>query len=334
MDLTFGARLRLQRERQQVALAAIADQTKIKLSLLEGLEHDDVSRWPKGVFRRSYLRAYAQAIGLEPDALVRDFLERYPDSDEDVPTAIATARGLEAPGRRPPTRLGLFFGSAIGARAAKSAAQATSTVITADHAAIESHPPSAPEAGAFEHQPTLQQAPHVDHVPALAAPPPPVPATNRVERDLPAIAQLCTRLGRALNAYEVAPLLEDAVRIFNAVGLILWTWDARAGALMPAVGHGYSSKLIAQLPRVFRDADNAIADAFRSAQPRIVDGAGPTTGALVVPMMTPAGCSGVLALELRDGGEQLECVRALATILAAQLSTVIGYPSLGQAVNA
>ena len=43
MDESFGARLRAQRERQQVELATIAEQTKIKLSLLEGLERDDVS---------------------------------------------------------------------------------------------------------------------------------------------------------------------------------------------------------------------------------------------------------------------------------------------------
>src|SRR6187397_3177339 len=59
MDSTFGTKLRLQREEQQIPLAAIAEQTKIKLSLLEGLERDDVSRWPTGIFRRSYFRAYA-----------------------------------------------------------------------------------------------------------------------------------------------------------------------------------------------------------------------------------------------------------------------------------
>ena len=74
MDATFGARLRAQRERQQVALTTIAKQTKIRVSLLEELERDDVSRWPTGIFRRSYIRHYATAVGLEPDAVVREFL--------------------------------------------------------------------------------------------------------------------------------------------------------------------------------------------------------------------------------------------------------------------
>jgi cytoskeletal protein RodZ len=45
MDRSLGERLRHQREQQGVALIAIADQTKIKLSLLEALGRDDVSPW-------------------------------------------------------------------------------------------------------------------------------------------------------------------------------------------------------------------------------------------------------------------------------------------------
>ena len=44
MAESFGARLRQQRERQQIALAAIADQTKISLSRLDGLEREDLWR--------------------------------------------------------------------------------------------------------------------------------------------------------------------------------------------------------------------------------------------------------------------------------------------------
>jgi hypothetical protein len=63
----------------------------------------------------------------------------------------------------------------------------------------------------------------------------------------------------------------------------------------------------------------------------VVDGGDMTTGAVVVPLMTAGGCAGVLALELRQGGERLECVRAAATILAAQLATLIEVPLLADA---
>src|SRR6266498_4547646 len=101
---SFGTRLRQRRERQQIALTTIAEQTKIKLSLLEALERDDVSHWPSGIFRRAFIRAYAHAIGLNPDVVVREFLEIYPDPVEVVTTAeaIAAAAGSARPSAGPP----------------------------------------------------------------------------------------------------------------------------------------------------------------------------------------------------------------------------------------
>ena len=86
---SFGARLRYERERRQIALKSIAEGTKIGVGLLEGLERDDVSRWPSGIFRKAFVRAYAAAIGVDPDAVVREFVERYPDPLEvDNPAPI------------------------------------------------------------------------------------------------------------------------------------------------------------------------------------------------------------------------------------------------------
>lgn len=79
MSDSFGGRLRHERERRQIKLKSIAEDTKIGISLLEALERDDVSRWPSGIFRKSFIRAYAEAIGVEADRVVREFVERYPD---------------------------------------------------------------------------------------------------------------------------------------------------------------------------------------------------------------------------------------------------------------
>src|SRR4051812_15727229 len=118
MTPTFGTRLRLQRERQQVDLVSIAERTKIRLPLLEGLERDDVRLWPGGIFRRSYLRTYAQAIGLDPEQTVREFLELYPDPTEQADEVLAAAKavtGSDSLSRRPRTRLQFLFDSAIDA---------------------------------------------------------------------------------------------------------------------------------------------------------------------------------------------------------------------------
>ena len=53
---SLGSRLRYERERRQISLKSIAESTKIGITLLEGLERDDVSRWPSGIFRKSFIQ--------------------------------------------------------------------------------------------------------------------------------------------------------------------------------------------------------------------------------------------------------------------------------------
>jgi transcriptional regulator with XRE-family HTH domain len=87
---TFGRRLRLERERRRIALSSIAENTKISIALFEELERDNASHWPSGIFRRSFIRAYAQAIGIDADATTREFLQRFPDpNDADVALQLA-----------------------------------------------------------------------------------------------------------------------------------------------------------------------------------------------------------------------------------------------------
>lgn len=69
----FGERLKRHRERRGVTLQAIAQATKISASLFAALERGDCSRWPAGVYSRAYVRAYAEAIGLDPEEVVEDF---------------------------------------------------------------------------------------------------------------------------------------------------------------------------------------------------------------------------------------------------------------------
>jgi cytoskeletal protein RodZ len=90
MSQSFGGRLRYERERRQIPLKSIAESTKIGVPLLEGLERDDVSRWPSGIFRKSFVRSYAEAIGLDADAVVREFVERYPDPLQDLTSTQET----------------------------------------------------------------------------------------------------------------------------------------------------------------------------------------------------------------------------------------------------
>jgi transcriptional regulator with XRE-family HTH domain len=296
MRESFGARVRQHRERHGLSLEEIAGQTKIKLSLLEGLERDDVSHWPPGIFRRAYVRAYAQAIQLDPDVIVREFFEVYPP-----PAAVE-------PPPTPPTGLRALVGSALGPFARRRR--------TVDLAA------DAPSEGFAVNIPPAP-------IP-VAADPPPVPRRLESDLDLLAAAHLCTELGRVEKSSQLPPLLREAARILDARGLIVWVWDALAAELKPALVHGYSDQVIAHLAGVRRDADNVTAAAFRSAQTCIVNASAPTNGALVVPILTSAACAGVLAIELRSGGVHAPTAQAIATVLAAMLAQLIGGAADGQ----
>lgn len=81
-DESFGKWLRHERERRQISLESVADLTKINIGLLKGLERDDLSRWPSGLFRRSFIRAYATATGLDADTVVLEFQVRFPEHEE------------------------------------------------------------------------------------------------------------------------------------------------------------------------------------------------------------------------------------------------------------
>ena len=76
---TFGPTLKAERDRRGITLQAIAESTKISISLLAALERNDVSRWPKGIFRRAFVREYVAAIGLAPDVFVDEFSRLFSD---------------------------------------------------------------------------------------------------------------------------------------------------------------------------------------------------------------------------------------------------------------
>jgi cytoskeleton protein RodZ len=82
-----GSELRDARERAGLSLRTVADRTKIPVQTLEALERDDISRLPGGIFLRSFVRAYASEVGLDPEQAVRRFVARFPDASvEEAPT--------------------------------------------------------------------------------------------------------------------------------------------------------------------------------------------------------------------------------------------------------
>jgi transcriptional regulator with XRE-family HTH domain len=76
---TFGPVLRAARERKGVTLKQLAAETKLSVELWESLEENDLTRWPKRVFARSYVRDYALRVGLDADEVVNEFCRLFPE---------------------------------------------------------------------------------------------------------------------------------------------------------------------------------------------------------------------------------------------------------------
>ncbi len=75
-----GRKLREAREKRGISLRQIASATKIPVGVLEALERNDISRLPRGIFGRGFVRSFAAEIGLDPDELVQDFIVQFPQA--------------------------------------------------------------------------------------------------------------------------------------------------------------------------------------------------------------------------------------------------------------
>ena len=78
---TFGPRLRSERERRGISIETLVAVTKVGADLWTGLERNDFSKWPSGIFARAFVRDYAKAVGLDADDVVDDFCRLYPHGD-------------------------------------------------------------------------------------------------------------------------------------------------------------------------------------------------------------------------------------------------------------
>src|SRR5215216_5425573 len=77
----FVTRLRRYRERYRISLDDIASENNIRRDLLDAFEKNDLSEWPRGLYARAWIRAYAAAVGLDAEAAVDEFCRLFPHGD-------------------------------------------------------------------------------------------------------------------------------------------------------------------------------------------------------------------------------------------------------------
>jgi hypothetical protein len=156
----------------------------------------------------------------------------------------------------------------------------------------------------------------------VEAPAPAVPAL-----DLQAVATVCSDLARVVDTRALPALLERTAGVLDASGIVLWIADPDGRELTPIVTHGYPSNLVNRLGTIPRDAENVTAAAYRTSLLQTMKADPISNGAIAAPLVTPAGCVGVMAAEVRHHAENRDAVLAAASIVAAQLAALVGPPA-------
>jgi hypothetical protein len=72
-DPSMGAWLRREREERGLSISAISAKTRIPTKYLRAIEEDRFELLPGGILRRSFLRQYAEQVGLTPGTIVALF---------------------------------------------------------------------------------------------------------------------------------------------------------------------------------------------------------------------------------------------------------------------
>jgi cytoskeleton protein RodZ len=101
----IGATLREARMRERIDVSEIEAQTKIRAKYLRALENEEWGLLPGPTFVKSFLRTYAQALGLDDKALVEEYRLHHERPSEGMlePIVSSSSRSSTGWGRSAPS---------------------------------------------------------------------------------------------------------------------------------------------------------------------------------------------------------------------------------------
>jgi transcriptional regulator with XRE-family HTH domain len=189
----FGSYVRNAREARQLTFDAIAAETKIKRELWSDLEANDLKRWPKEeIYRRGFLRSYADAVGLPADEVLAQFARQFAEPPEmtGIEPRRGHARAFDRTLRRPAfpqwrqfsthvvLPLGLLLGVAALAFQDRKAPEATHEGQPAAVRSVAQVQRSRSELPAVDVARAVASPPVIPAAPGVATDPKPIPATE------------------------------------------------------------------------------------------------------------------------------------------------------------
>jgi cytoskeleton protein RodZ len=100
--LDIGAQLRETRMRRRIDIGEVEAATKIRAKYLRALENEEWSLLPGPTFVKTFLRTYAEYLGLDARSLVEEYRQRYERPTTTELTPFGPGRGGRPPRRRRP----------------------------------------------------------------------------------------------------------------------------------------------------------------------------------------------------------------------------------------
>ncbi len=74
---TLGDTLRMAREGLKMSQHDVAEATRMKVHIIDAIEHNDFSRIEVPLYGKGFIKIYAEHVGLDPKPLIRDYLANY-----------------------------------------------------------------------------------------------------------------------------------------------------------------------------------------------------------------------------------------------------------------
>src|SRR3954447_9736436 len=103
----IGSTLRETRIRKKIDITTVEEATKIRAKYLRALENEEWSVLPGPTYVKTFLRTYAEFLGLDAHLLVDEYAARFEEPEELELPAFSREPRIRTPVRRfgPPSRL-------------------------------------------------------------------------------------------------------------------------------------------------------------------------------------------------------------------------------------
>jgi transcriptional regulator with XRE-family HTH domain len=87
--MALGQTLRKARQEKKLTASEVAAGTRMKVQMVEALEREDFSQVAATIYGKGFIRMYADYVRLDPEPLIREYMERFVEPSHDAPQTVS-----------------------------------------------------------------------------------------------------------------------------------------------------------------------------------------------------------------------------------------------------